>query len=130
MSYRIDISNPPITQVNGSDDLYRLEEDLVVRTWDGDTPQCVFAVPAGFQTDGATVPRFLWWLIPKMGRHSRAAFAHDWLYRRAEVPRFFADACFRLFLHGLGVPWYRQLAMYWAVRLFGGCHRRTDEEAP
>lgn len=36
-------------------------------------------VPAGFVTDGASVPRPLWWLLPAWGRYSRAAVIHDYL---------------------------------------------------
>lgn len=36
-------------------------------------------VPAGFITDGASVPRFLWALLPSWGSYSRAAVVHDFL---------------------------------------------------
>lgn len=42
-----------------------------------------FIVPAGFTTDLASVPKFLWWILPPFGRHSRAAVLHDWLYTTA-----------------------------------------------
>jgi len=45
----------------------------------------VFIVPAGFETDGASVPRVLWWLYPPFGgEYDRAAVVHDDLYARAE----------------------------------------------
>lgn len=40
----------------------------------------VIEVPAGFVTDGASVPRPLWWLLPTWGRYSRAAVVHDYCY--------------------------------------------------
>ncbi|WP_062120568.1 DUF1353 domain-containing protein [Aureimonas sp. AU40] len=37
-------------------------------------------VPVGFVTDGATVPRCLWWFLPPWGtRESKAAVVHDFL---------------------------------------------------
>ena len=37
------------------------------------------AVPAGFETDGASIPRVFWWLLPAWGRYSRPACVHDYL---------------------------------------------------
>jgi hypothetical protein len=39
-------------------------------------------VPTGFLTDGATVPRWLWWLVPPMGDYSQATTLHDCLCTR------------------------------------------------
>lgn len=36
-------------------------------------------VPDGFVTDGASVPRALWWLFPPTGRYFLAAVVHDYL---------------------------------------------------
>lgn len=36
-------------------------------------------VPAGFLTDGATVPRMFWSLIPPWGQYGQVAILHDWL---------------------------------------------------
>lgn len=34
-------------------------------------------VPTGFLTDGATIPRFLWWLLPPIDEYSQATTLHD-----------------------------------------------------
>lgn len=34
-------------------------------------------VESGFLTDGATIPRFLWWLLPPIGEYSQACTLHD-----------------------------------------------------
>lgn len=47
---------------------YRLLEDLLVAGYN---------VPAGFITDGASVPRGLWNLFPPIGRYLVAAIVHD-----------------------------------------------------
>lgn len=39
----------------------------------------VIEVPKGFMTDGASVPRFLWAVLPTWGSYSRAAVIHDYL---------------------------------------------------
>lgn len=38
-------------------------------------------IPAGFVTDFASTPRFMWRLLPPTGRYTRAATVHDLLYR-------------------------------------------------
>lgn len=43
------------------------------------------AVPAGFITDFASIPRVLWSLIPPRGRYNRPAIIHDYLYHYAPV---------------------------------------------
>jgi len=61
---------------------WRLEEPLGYRSRAGR----VFVVPAGFETDGASVPRAAWWLYPPFGGdYDRAAVVHDYLYSRAEA---------------------------------------------
>jgi hypothetical protein len=41
----------------------------------------VIVVPAGFETDGASIPRLLQGILPAWGRWSRAAIIHDYLCR-------------------------------------------------
>lgn len=78
-------------------------------------------VPVGFQTDFASVPRFLWWLFPPQGRGSRAAVVHDYLCVSQACSRFMADAIFREGMRELGVPWWRRVSMYYAVRGYSIC---------
>jgi hypothetical protein len=44
-------------------------------------------VPTGFLTDGATIPRFLWWLLPPLGEYSQATTLHDWLCSTYRITR-------------------------------------------
>lgn len=79
----------------------------------------VIDVPAGFLTDLARVPRFLWMLLPPDGKYAKAAIIHDYLYDNALRTKAEAD---RIFLDGmtvLGVPKWKRGVMYQAVRLFG-----------
>lgn len=49
------------------------------------TNDTLYVVPAGFRTDGASVPRALWWLYPPFGDdYEPAAILHDYLYQHAE----------------------------------------------
>lgn len=82
-------------------------------------------VPAGFLTDGASVPRPFWWLIPPFGEHGQAAVLHDILCEtgtmfRNEIPqrvsRKQADQIFRDAMKAAGVGWFKRSFMYAAVR--------------
>lgn len=54
----------------------------------------VHVVPAGFVTDFASVPRWLWSIFPPHGRYSPAAVFHDWLYQAGVMERDEADKAF------------------------------------
>lgn len=44
-------------------------------------------VPHGFLTDGASIPRFLWGLLPPWGAYGQAAVLHDWLCEHLQVTK-------------------------------------------
>lgn len=94
---------------------WRLVKPLVFSDAAGVTIQ----VRMGFETDFASVPRFLWSVFPPAGKYSRAAVIHDWLYRETVVSRFLADAIFREAMAQLGVPLWKRVLMFYAVRAFG-----------
>ena len=75
-------------------------------------------VPAGTKTDFASVPRWLWWFFPPMGRWNRAALVHDYLCNLKGCSRFLADAIFREAMAVLEVPVWRRVSMYYAVRIY------------
>lgn len=79
-------------------------------------------IPAGFVFDGASVPRWLWWLIghPLTPRFWRATARHDWHYRTQDASRHLADLWMRWDLLADGAGHTRAWAMFYAVRLFGG----------
>ena len=100
-------------------DIFRLTRDMKYR-WHGVT----FIVPAGFESDGASVPRFLWSSVsPQIDPRTLAgAIGHDFLYRRhpagwtrAEADDFFYDV-----IREDGLSWWKAQKAYWGVRLFGG----------
>jgi hypothetical protein len=57
-------------------------------------------IPAGFETDLASIPRLLRWWLDRDGPWVQAAVVHDWLYSGAYLPRLIAD--YALWL-GMGV---------------------------
>ena len=87
-------------------------------------------VPAGFETDFASIPRLLWGLYPPDGSYALPAVAHDYLYRRCGCSRFLADAMFRDMMRAERVPLVRRMLIYYAVRCFGWLFRRRDEPPP
>ena len=82
-------------------------------------------VPAGFETDFASIPQPFHWLISKLGRYNKAAVLHDWLYSKSAyqypylVPRKLADLIFLDAMKDLGVVKWKRDLMYRAVRLGG-----------
>lgn len=103
----------------------RLEEDLVYEATVGDG-ELVIAVPKGFVTDYASTPRILWPVFPPREEYGRAAIMHDYLYStRGQCSRFLADALFRDAMVSEGVPEWKAMLMYYAVRAFGWKHWRA-----
>ena len=88
-------------------------------------------VPDGFMTDFATVPRALWWLLPRWGRYGNAAVIHDFLYRDQKRTKKAADDIFLEAMQVLEVSWFEQRALYLAVRIFGRCawNKRRRQKA-
>ncbi len=80
-------------------------------------------VPAGFASDGASVPRFFWRVVfpPGDSRALKAAFVHDYIYRThpSGWDKRSADEVFRELLIAGGVPCFRANLAYCGVRLFG-----------
>lgn len=99
--------------------VFTLTQSFLIR-WRGKR----LIVPAGFESDGASVPRFFWRVVfpPTDTRALRAAIAHDYIYRhhppgwtRAEADRMFRDV-----LIADGVSRFRAGLAWLGVRLFGG----------
>ena len=107
-----------LVDVHQSDEMgnvYTLREPLTC----GD-----LTVPAGFSSDGASVPRFFWRIVFPPGEPGalRAAFLHDFIYRTHPEgwSRAAADELFRKLLIEDGISRTSASLAYWGVRLFGG----------
>lgn len=79
----------------------------------------VINVPAGFETDFASVPRVLWTIVPPWGEYFKATIVHDYLYVIGTVPRAEADAIFLELMERAGVSRLRRTVMYLGVRAGG-----------
>ncbi len=78
-------------------------------------------VPKGFITDGATIPRIFWPILPPVHRYFPAAVVHDYLL--TQVSRDEADEEFNICLKELNISTFRRLAMYGAVRLYANWNK-------
>jgi hypothetical protein len=76
-------------------------------------------VKTGFVTDFASVPRMLWWALPKWGTYGNAAVIHDWLYWDQSRTRKEADAIMLEAMDVLNVSGIKKNLIYRAVRIFG-----------
>lgn len=92
---------------------YCLLEDLVYRDEDG----IEYRAPAGTLTDFASVPRPLWSLFPKIGKHTRAAVLHDHLCETRPMPSPAVHALFRRALKACEVK--TRIIWWLAVRIGG-----------
>lgn len=81
-------------------------------------------VPAGFETDFASVPRlpFTYWLFGNIAH--RPAVVHDWLYNAGgtDEQREYADNVLYHAMLADGVAKLRAKMVFQAVRSFGGSH--------
>ena len=84
---------------------------------------CGLIVPAGFESDGASVPRLLWGVVfPRGDRKALCgAIVHDYIYRTHPEgwTRADADEVFLYLLQHGGVSYIRRIRAYFGVRLFG-----------
>lgn len=75
-------------------------------------------VPAGFEFDGASVPRLFWAFLDPASEGFEAACLHD--YNLASgMPWEIAAELFRDDLTCYGVPRWRALVAYYAIRAWG-----------
>ena len=104
-------------------DVHKTDEQGNVFTLREDLHYKDLTVPAGFSSDGASVPRFFWRIVFPPGDQGaiRAAFLHDWIYRThpAGWSREAADGLFLNVLLEDCVPKSSAYLAYWGVRLFG-----------
>jgi len=88
-------------------------------------------VEEGFESDLASIPKFLWPLFPPTGQYDKAAVIHDYLYRGGVIfmngytYRPSKVECDRIFLEAmkiLKVSFWRRRSMYYGVLVFGYKH--------
>lgn len=91
--------------------------------------QMLVVAPTYMATDFASIPRGLWNVFPKRGKHDRAAVLHDAGYRgflanadgrELMLPKALIDRLFLEAMKACGVGAFSRNAMYRAVSWFGG----------
>ncbi len=81
----------------------------------------VICVPAGFETDFASVPRFFFTYLLTGNTAHAPAVVHDYLYRTPTelVTRAQADATMLEAMEATKVPWWRRQLIYAGIRAGG-----------
>jgi hypothetical protein len=82
-------------------------------------------VPVDFVTDGPSIPRIFWAILPVWGRYGRAGIVHDYLCylldkgapHKAAQSRTQADGIFYEAMTALGVGWLPKWILYIGVRI-------------
>lgn len=87
-------------------------------------------IPKNFLTDGASVPRLFWSIIPPWGRYGRAAVVHDYLYRWQKTSRRQADDTLLEAMWVSDCKAWEYLTIWFAVRLFGWRSWSLDKSKP
>lgn len=112
-----------VVRLHGSFNLYVVSEEC-------DVPGSGLYIPFGFVTDFASIPRFLWSILPPHGAAMPASVLHDAFYTlhplaefmkdyTPEKERLIADQLFRKNLIAAGISEFQAGIMYRAVRWFG-----------
>ena len=104
---------------NTDDGLWILAVPLIYQS---DVAGATITVPAGFQTDLASVPRLPLVFLLAGDCAREAAVVHDYLYTSHQVDRVTADAVLREASAVTGVPAWRRWLMWAGVRLGGARH--------
>ena len=79
-------------------------------------------VPAGFVTDLASIPWYLWSWLPNDGPYMHAAIIHDWIYWDQSRSRDEADNILWIDMTDLGVGYVTRQMIYQAVSRLGQGH--------
>jgi hypothetical protein len=115
-----------IEKADESDDgKWRLTEPLF---YESDIAKQTIVVPAGFETDFASVPRLPFVFLLAGDCADEAAVIHDYLYSSRMLPRATADAVLREASEVMGVPAWRRWMMWAGVRIGGASHYDPKEE--
>lgn len=107
---------------------YTLLDDF---TFNG--PHGSFTIPAGFQTDFASIPRpAFWWMDPEDPRIMYPSVAHDWAYSTTgkvsdvlTLTREQADDSLEYAMGVCGARWDQRKIVLGAVRVGGSSHWNT-----
>ena len=111
-------AKPAVRPLKGTD--YVLTQNFYFPVPTGGWKVVVHVMP-GFRTDGASIPRLLWFIFgsPYDPDIMAAAIAHDALYRGEIVPRKDADRIFSDMMEKSGIKRWKRRRIWLGVGLFG-----------
>ena len=100
---------------------FKLIEQYVVESPYHEKP---IEVPEGYETNGATIPWRIFWVVVAPIELAIPHVAHDWLYQTYNLhtlpkERKKADKLLRLQCKEIGMGIIRRNIIYFAVRIFG-----------
>lgn len=105
-------------------DKWKTVEDFTLTTPDG----LQLFIPKGFKYDKASVPRAVWWYIPRDHKQTViAALVHDFLYEYRLLSRKQSDQIFYDLLRLAGMRYTKAKMAYWAVRAGGWVYWNREE---
>jgi len=110
-------SGPVETRWNCDGRTERVMKDLVYTDADG----VEWIAPAGSVVDGASIPRFAWWIVgsPFVGKYRRASVIHDVYCESKERPWRNVHQVFYEMMAADGVGAVKRWLMFRAVWMFG-----------
>lgn len=110
--------------------LFKTLQDLTYIANNGE----IILVPAGFITDGASIPKIFWSIIgsPFTGKYKKPALIHDYLYAIHLTSRKRVDSIFIEGMKYLGVSRIKRVLMWFAVKVGGAfvwqkCKKRYNQ---
>lgn len=127
------VYSPSVSKMFGRNYWY-LGED-VQYTINNDRDTYEFLIERGYLTDGATVPRLLWSIVPLWDECALAVVAHDflcnygWVVKNGKLTKLERAEIDKLFLHLLdfsNVAKFKYWMMYIAVRVFATTSGHKD----
>ncbi len=94
---------------------------IVYADWIVQYYNIIFTIPKGFVTDGASIPKCVWWLVgsPFTGKYRMSCILHDWLYTNHMYDRSVSDVIWIEALKEDNVGVIKRWALYIMVRIFG-----------
>lgn len=100
--------------------VWRVAEPILVNIVIPDEPSTTAGfvlIPAGFETDGASIPWWARWKFDPWNRVGLSALLHDYLLTIPTVAKWDADLTFLHALRSQGAPAFMSTLFYFAVRL-------------
>ena len=107
---------------------------VILEDYTYENDKYIITVKAGFNTDGASIPKAFWSILssPFDGAVTYGAVIHDGLYTKMQLPRKECDKLLREMAIEKGYNKIKAFLVYYSVRLFGGSHwkKDTSEQKP